>query len=108
MQEKLYQWILRQNEGGARVTAADVVAYLQVLLIAYTFNLMILWFYASYLTCIYNIWYIIAFSLPFSIITNRARKVSLFLCVCVCVCFLALTATYIVYSSIALLPCMSN
>ncbi|XP_031473402.1 uncharacterized protein LOC116245925 [Nymphaea colorata] len=27
--EKLYQWILRQHEEGARVTAADIVAYLQ-------------------------------------------------------------------------------
>ncbi|XP_038985158.1 uncharacterized protein LOC103709793 [Phoenix dactylifera] len=27
--EKLYQWILRQHEDGARVTAADVMTYLQ-------------------------------------------------------------------------------
>lgn len=29
-QEKIYQWILRQQEEGSRVSTVDVVAYLQV------------------------------------------------------------------------------
>lgn len=32
-QEKLYQWILRQQEEGSQVTTIDIVAYLQVSLI---------------------------------------------------------------------------
>lgn len=30
LQEKLYQWVLRQQEEGSRVTTVDIVAYLQV------------------------------------------------------------------------------
>lgn len=30
LQEKLYQWILRQQEEGSRVTTVDIVSYLQV------------------------------------------------------------------------------
>lgn len=30
MQEKLYQWILRQQEEGSRVAPVDIVTYLQV------------------------------------------------------------------------------
>ena len=30
LQEKLFQWILRQQEEGSRVTTADIVTYLQV------------------------------------------------------------------------------
>lgn len=30
LQEKLYQWILRQQEGGSRMTTIDVLGYLQV------------------------------------------------------------------------------
>lgn len=30
LQEKLYQWILRQQEGGSRVTTADILSYIQV------------------------------------------------------------------------------
>lgn len=29
-QEKLYQWIWRQEEGGSRVTTVDVLNYIQV------------------------------------------------------------------------------
>lgn len=30
LQEKLYNWILRQQEDGARVTSGDIFAYIQV------------------------------------------------------------------------------
>lgn len=40
LQEKLYQWILRQQEEGSRVTTVDIVSYLQVFFFQHPFVLI--------------------------------------------------------------------
>ena len=39
-QEKLYQWILRQQEEGSRATTVDIVAYLQVCVVISCFYIL--------------------------------------------------------------------
>lgn len=66
-QEKLFQWILRQQEEGSRVTTADIVAYLQVslwfLALIVLLNLFAEWLFLLFSTFLRLKFYILCIEL---------------------------------------------
>lgn len=51
-QDKIYQWISRQQEGGSRVTTMDIVSYLQVCCLLLFLSFIAI--YDSFFDCLFH------------------------------------------------------